>query len=107
MISGANRGIGLAIAQRIHADGYCVSLGARVMAALDAATADLGDERVSRHRFEARDRAMAKTWVAETVERFGRLDGLVNNAGVLLDFPYDEPDEDMLDEMWEVHVKAP
>ena len=107
MISGANRGIGLAIAQRLHEDGFCVSLGARDMDGLAAATAELGDERVLRCRFEARDRAMAGAWVAETVERFGRLDGLVNNAGILLDFPYDEPDEDLLDEMWEVHVKAP
>jgi NAD(P)-dependent dehydrogenase (short-subunit alcohol dehydrogenase family) len=107
MISGANRGIGLAIARRLHADGYGVSLGARDLAALEAATAEFGNERVLRCRFEARDRAMAGAWVAETVARLGRLDGLVNNAGVLLDFPYDEPDEDLLDEMWEVHVKAP
>jgi NAD(P)-dependent dehydrogenase (short-subunit alcohol dehydrogenase family) len=37
----------------------------------------------------------------------GRLDGLVNNAGVLRRFGFDHPDEEALDEMWTVNVKAP
>jgi NAD(P)-dependent dehydrogenase (short-subunit alcohol dehydrogenase family) len=45
--------------------------------------------------------------VAATAERFGRIDGLVNNAGVAHQFRIDNPDEAKLDEMWEVNVKAP
>ena len=39
MVSGANRGIGLAVAQRLIERGYRVSLGARDVSTLDAATA--------------------------------------------------------------------
>ena len=46
MISGPNRGIGLAIARRLHADGYRLSLGARRLDALEEAVADFDDERV-------------------------------------------------------------
>ncbi len=107
MISGANRGIGLAIARRLHADGYGLSLGARDPAALAHATADLGEERVLRHAYEARDPDAAAPWVAATVARFGRLDGLVNNAGILHRHPVEPFDEALLDESWAVNVKAP
>ncbi len=107
MISGANRGIGLAIARRLHADGYGLSLGARDPAALAGATGDLGDERVLRHAYEARDPDAAAPWVAATLERFGRLDGLVNNAGILHHHPVEPFDEALLDESWAVNVKAP
>ena len=107
MISGANRGIGLAIARRLHADGYGLSLGARDASALARAVGDLGDERVLRRRYEADDRATAGDWVDATMARYGRIDALVNNAGILRRFPPDEPDEAALDEMWNVNVKAP
>jgi NAD(P)-dependent dehydrogenase (short-subunit alcohol dehydrogenase family) len=107
MISGANRGIGLAIARRLHADGYSLSLGARDPVALARATADLGDASVLRHAYEARDTDSAAPWVAATVARFGRLDGLVNNAGILHHHTVEPFDEALLDESWAVNVKAP
>jgi NAD(P)-dependent dehydrogenase (short-subunit alcohol dehydrogenase family) len=107
MISGANRGIVLAIARRLHADGYSVSLGGRDMAALAHATAGMGDEMVLRYPYEARDRDAAEPWVAATIERFGRLDGLVNNAGILHRHPVEPVDDALLDDSWEVNVKAP
>jgi NADP-dependent 3-hydroxy acid dehydrogenase YdfG len=107
MVSGANRGIGLAVARTLHAKGYRLSLGARDMAKLDAATGDLGDERVVRHAFDARDKASCAAWVRATAERFGRIDGLVNNAGIALDVAIEDEDESAYDAMWEVNVKGP
>ena len=46
-------------------------------------------------------------WIAATVERFGRIDGLINNAGILRMVRFDEGDEAALDEMWSVNVMAP
>jgi len=106
MISGANRGIGLAVAQHLHELGYHLSLGARDPAKLAAAVADLGDD-VLQCRYDAEDRPTAAAWVEATVERFGKIDALVNNAGVLRAFPFDKPDEPQLDEMWAVNVKGP
>ena len=107
MISGANRGIGLAIARRLHADGYSLSLGARRPDALAEAVAGFAGERVLQCRFDAREKATAAAWVAETAAHYGRLDGLVNNAGVLHLHAIDDYDEDRLDESLEVNLKAP
>ncbi|MEQ9638998.1 MAG: SDR family NAD(P)-dependent oxidoreductase [Alphaproteobacteria bacterium] len=104
MVSGANRGIGEAIARRLLADGYSLSLGSRKTPALP----DLdGHDRVAQFAFDAEAPADAARWVADTVARFGRLDGLVNNAGVAIPFDFDSEDETNLDLMMEVNVKAP
>lgn len=107
MISGANRGIGLAIARRLHSDGYRLSLGARNLAALTRAAGDLAPDRAFCCRYDAEDRATSSGWVDATAAHYGRIDALVNNAGILRRFPPGEPDEAALDEMWAVNVKAP
>jgi NAD(P)-dependent dehydrogenase (short-subunit alcohol dehydrogenase family) len=107
MISGANRGIGRAMADRLYAGGYTLSLGVRRPETV-ADWAMAGDTaRVLVHPFEARDAASPARWVEATVARFGRLDALVNNAGIVRRFAFDRPDEDALDAMWEVNLKAP
>lgn len=107
MISGANRGIGLAIARRLAADGYRLSLGARDVAALDRATAQLDPARVLRARFDAADLATIPAWTAATVARFGRIDALVNNAGILRKVNFEDGGEAELDALWQTNVKAP
>ena len=107
MISGANRGIGRAVAEKLYTDGYRLSLGARQVAGLESLTADWDGERVFSHVFEARERESADGWAAATAGRFGGIDGVVANAGVIHGFGVEEQDEDLLDEMWEVNVKGP
>jgi NADP-dependent 3-hydroxy acid dehydrogenase YdfG len=107
MISGANRGIGRAIAECLHQEGYSLSLGARHLESLAALTDVLEASRVFPHTYEACDALSPIAWVKATVERFGRLDGLVNNAGVLYRFGVEDEDESRLDEMWEVNTKGP
>jgi NAD(P)-dependent dehydrogenase (short-subunit alcohol dehydrogenase family) len=107
MISGANRGIGRAIAERLARAGYRLSLGARRPEALDALAGDMDRGRILCQRYEARDRELAGCWVAATVARFGRIDALVNNAAVFHRFRVQDGEEALLDEMWEVNVKGP
>lgn len=110
MISGANRGIGAAIAAALHADGWALSLGARDMAALEASTdayrRDQGPA-VTLHRYDATDESAAERWTAETMAAHGRIDCLVNNAGIAMADGFDDLTEQMLDEMWEVNAKGP
>ena len=107
MVTGANRGIGNAVARCLHGKGYTLSLGARDVEALDTAVADFVDARVVTHHFDAYDAISNAAWVAATTTQFGRLDGLVNNAGIARRAGLEDDDEDALDAMWAVNVKAP
>ena len=80
MVSGANRGIGLAVARCLHAKGYRLSLGGRDAAKIEAALPGADASRVIAVAFDARDRASCEAWVERTARHFGRIDGLVNNA---------------------------
>ncbi len=107
MISGASRGIGAAIARRLHADGYILSLGARDVEKARSALGLRDDGRAMMVRFDAADPATAQDWIAKTVDRFGRIDGLINNAGILRQIGFNERDAAALYEMWDVNVMAP
>ena len=107
MISGANRGIGLAVAQTLYNAGYSLSLGARNTTALAETTDSWATERVLTARYDAEDKQSHRDWVAATVERFGGLDGLINNAGIAEDVSVEDENDEALDRMWAVNVKAP
>src|SRR5437763_15489754 len=107
MVSGANRGIGLAVAGCLYDKGYRLSLGGRDAGRLAAAHGDLDTARVVTAAFDARDRASCAAWVERTAAEFGRIDGLVNNAGISLKVGIEDDDEAAYDAMWEVNVKGP
>jgi NAD(P)-dependent dehydrogenase (short-subunit alcohol dehydrogenase family) len=105
-ISGASRGLGAAIAKRLAAEGFTLSLGVRDPAATRARL-NLDPARTDYHRFDALDPASAERWIAGTVAARGRLDGLVNNAGILKAVNFESDGEEALDALWAVNVKAP
>ncbi|MFT7602349.1 MAG: NADP-dependent 3-hydroxy acid dehydrogenase YdfG [Acidimicrobiales bacterium] len=105
MVSGAARGLGRAIANQLHSDGFSLSLGARDLSALEAMID--GWSSCSVHYFDATNPASQQQWVTETVAEHGRIDGLVNNAGIIAPFDLESFQEDGLDVMWEVNVKTP
>ncbi len=107
MISGANRGIGRAITEKLLAEGYRLSLGVRSPKKLPEALRSEGKEQVLVHAYDARDGNSAKAWVHATAGHFGQIDGLVNNAGILHTVGLEDDQDELLDEMWEVNAKAP
>ena len=107
MVSGANRGIGSAIAHRLAADGHRLSLGARRPDALAEHAPEVEPDRILLHHHDATDLESARRWVEATVQRFGVIDVLVNSAGVVDRTGLESMDEDVLDEMWAVNVKGP
>ena len=107
MLSGANRGMGAAIATRLAADGYRLSLGARRLDALAQVAPDIGPDRVLLNYHEATDFDSARDWVQATVDHFGGIDVLVNNAGIVDRTGLESVEEAVLDEMWAVNVKGP
>lgn len=83
LITGASRGIGLAIAQRFVADGGRVAITARGQQALDAAVASLGGPSVAiAIAGKADDPAHRAEVFARIAQEFGTIDHLVNNAGI-------------------------
>ncbi|WP_373300401.1 SDR family oxidoreductase [Amycolatopsis deserti] len=83
IVTGASRGIGFAIAERLVAEGARVVITARKEEALEEAVARLGGPEVALAvAGKADDTGHQAEAVAQAVERFGSLDMLVNNAGV-------------------------
>jgi NADP-dependent 3-hydroxy acid dehydrogenase YdfG len=107
MVSGANRGIGRAIAEVLYRAGYTLSLGARDPASLDPVAGRWADGRVLLEHYDAEDQATHRRWVEATAARFGRIDGLVNNAGMAVRVRIEDDKDAELDRMWAVNVKAP
>jgi NAD(P)-dependent dehydrogenase (short-subunit alcohol dehydrogenase family) len=83
LVTGGSRGIGLATARALLAQGASVAITATDQARLDAAASELGASgRVLAIAGSVRDHKDAEAAVAGTVAQFGGLDILVNNAGV-------------------------
>src|SRR5262245_2766953 len=84
LVTGANRGIGLEIARQLAAHGLTVVLGARDAQSSGAAAAEVGGTAAA-ETFDVTDAAGVARTMRSIDDRFGRLDVLVNNAGVLVD----------------------
>jgi len=107
MVSGGARGIGQAITNRLLDEGYRLSIGVRDVAKAREIFAEWPGDRFLCTEFDALEPASAETWVNDTVEAFGQIDALVNNAGIWKQVNFDTGDEADLDAMWEVNAKAP
>ena len=107
LISGANRGIGRAVAEALHEEGYCLSLGGRDLGSLRTMSAGWDSGRVHVARYDAQDWTSHRIWTDAAMARFGRIDGLVNNAGMHSAMTLRKPDEAELDAIWAVNCKGP
>ena len=87
MVTGGGRGIGLAIARSLAEDGASVVVSGRDAGRLDAAVVEIEGAGAPALAVVA-DVGRARTWIGSwrpTRERFGRIDVLVNNAGITRD----------------------
>lgn len=83
VVTGGARGIGLAIVERLRRDGYRVAGLDINERALEKATAEHGDPGGVRFmRVQVADREAMEAVATELMESWGRIDALVNNAGV-------------------------
>jgi NAD(P)-dependent dehydrogenase (short-subunit alcohol dehydrogenase family) len=109
VVTGASRGIGLAIAERLVREGARVCVTARKPEALDDAVSALG----GRHHAiavpgRADDPAHQADAVARTMDAFGRVDLLVNNTGINPAYgPVLDVDPEVVRKIFEVNVLAP
>ena len=81
LITGASSGIGEQTARRAVEAGYRVVLGARSVDKLEALVAELGSDQAIAQRCDVTEWADQEALVAAALDRFGRLDVVLANAG--------------------------
>ncbi|WP_193181786.1 SDR family oxidoreductase [Nisaea sediminum] len=104
LVTGANRGIGLAIAKSLAARGYTLSLGARRPETIPLAEIG-GDPMV--HHWDAEALETSAGWIEATMARYGRIDGVVLNAGIEIGGSLEHGTEEEFDRMFSVNFKGP
>lgn len=105
LVTGASSGIGEAAAVELAAAGASVAIAARRGDRLAALAERIGsDTRVLVLETDVTDQAQARSMVDRTVSEFGRLDTLVNNAGVMLLGPIEDAPVDEWRRMVELNV---
>ena len=108
LITGASSGIGEATARYLAAQGHTVVLGARRAERLQVLVEEiLASGGVAEHRaLDVTDRADVQAFADFAQEKFGRVDVLVNNAGVMPLSPLHELKIDEWDRMIDVNIRG-
>ena len=101
MITGSSRGIGKGVREVLQDAGFIIAAGVR-------RPEDFADgDRTSYHSYDAARSEDAAAFVDAVMARYGRIQALVNVAGISRPATYNTEDESGLDEMWEINAKAP
>lgn len=109
LITGGGTGIGRAIALAFAREGAKVAVAGRRMEKIEESARDIrsdGGEALA-IGCDVSNAGDAKRAVRETVERFGRLNVLVNNAGILSVSTIEQIDEEDWDRMMAINLKGP
>jgi NADP-dependent 3-hydroxy acid dehydrogenase YdfG len=108
VITGASSGLGEAAARRLSAEGATVVLGARRSERLQSLTREF-DARGAKSlavATDVSDRSQVQTLIDSAVNTFGRIDVLINNAGVMPLSPLENLQVDEWDRMIDVNIKG-
>lgn len=108
LVTGSGRGLGRAIARTFAVEGATVALHGRNLDRLEAVREEI--EQVGGESFivagDLTDDATCRQVVATVVERAGRLDLLVNNAGISRELPFAEMPLEVWDEIVAVNLRS-
>lgn len=108
LVSGASRGIGRAIAAGFVARGAKVVISGRVLQSVEQTAAEICPEGgvVRAKACDVADTASGRRLVEETVEEFGRIDTLVNCAGVNNRRQVEDYDEETYDHITNINIRG-
>jgi 3-oxoacyl-[acyl-carrier protein] reductase len=106
VVTGASRGIGRAIAEALAREGMRLVLGARTPGPLEEAARALGGETAT-VAGDVGDESVAARLIETAVGRFGRLDVVVNNAGIGHHGRLEDMDPAEFDRVYRTNVRGP
>ncbi|GAA1541062.1 SDR family NAD(P)-dependent oxidoreductase [Nocardioides humi] len=106
LVTGASRGLGAAMALALAAEGAYVVAAARSKDSL-AEVAARGEGRISTVEADMRDEESVLSLVPEVIARHGRIDGLINNAGIAPAGKFATQDPSIWKDALAVNVVAP
>ncbi|RQS35434.1 SDR family NAD(P)-dependent oxidoreductase [Burkholderia sp. Bp8992] len=106
VITGASSGLGAETARHLANQGAKVVLGARRLDRLEALANELGLDAKAIVQTDVTDRSQVKTLVDRAVELYGRIDVMLNNAGLMPSSMLDKLKIDEWDRMIDVNIKG-
>jgi 3-oxoacyl-[acyl-carrier protein] reductase len=106
VLTGASSGLGAEVAAHFAAKGFAIAMNYIIekdsQETYERIAAEVGEERIMRIRADVANREEVRSMFDAVVERFGRVDILVNFAGINRDAPFLE----MTDEQWDSVISA-
>lgn len=106
IVTGASKGLGRAAARALAAEGANVLAVARTEASLQELAKENFPGKIYPHVCDMRDREQVAALAGKAVELMGRLDAVVNNAGIAPAAKFLDMDMDLFDEVMEVNVAS-
>jgi gluconate 5-dehydrogenase len=108
LVTGGSRGLGLQMAEALGEAGAKIMLTSRKAADLEEAVADLQAKGIDARWIaaDASDPAQIQRVVDETMQRFGRIDILINNAGATWGAPAEDHPLDAWDKVMNLNVRS-
>ena len=107
IVTGAGSGIGKATAKRFARDGYAVVLNGRTESKLERVVTELGVAKTLIHSGDVSQPEDVEALIAATIETFGSIDVLVNNAGVAYFMPIESLTFDDWNTQMAINVGGP
>jgi len=108
LVTGAQRGIGAAIARKLGKAGFALAVAARSAEPLKAFAGELAAEGIEAEAFpcDVSDAAQVDAMFKAIQEKFGRLDAVVNNAGITRDGLLMRMKEEDWDAVLDINLKS-
>lgn len=105
VVTGGSKGMGRAFVDRIVAEGARVGCLARPSEALERVAGDHGDK-VAAIECDVRGSDQVNHAIASVVERFGRIDALVNNAAIFHPFDIEQVSDELVDQHIDINLRG-
>jgi len=106
VLTGASSGLGAEVAAHFAAKGFAIAMNYIIeedsQKTYDRIASEVGEDRIMRFRADVANREQVRSMFDAVIERFGRVDILINFAGINRDAPFIE----MTDEQWDSVISA-